>query len=59
MICGSIVSGLQELGHSEVVDGERCTQRKYWHFLFFEIVNTTTKQDLIRDTKCLKSINFF
>ena len=36
MIFGSIASGMQELGHSEVVHGERCTQRKYGHFLFFK-----------------------
>jgi len=35
---------MQELEHSEVVHGERCTQRKYGHFLFFEIVNMSTLQ---------------
>ena len=35
-IYGSIVSEMQELGHSEVVHGESCTQRKYRHFLFLK-----------------------
>ena len=32
-IFGSIVSGMQDFGHYEVVQ-ESCTQRKYRHFCF-------------------------
>ena len=56
MIFGSIVSGMQELGHSEVVHGERCHNASMGIFCFFEIVNVTTLQGLPHEKKLLKSI---